>query len=163
MWSDGTRSSSRKWRRFCTVYKEVEIVNQGLVTGTIGEAATVTVSYDEKPGIQALGVTTLDRPPVPGTHASHLRDYEYKRLGTVSLLAGLDLHTGRVTKIVNNTHKSSDFIEFLTKLDATYPATQTLRLILDNLRRISRKKPGDTSRHGHNDFTSFSSPNTAPG
>jgi transposase len=114
------------------VYKEVEIVNQGLVTGTISEPATVTVSYDEKPGIQALGVTTPDRPPVPGTHASHLRDYEYKRLGTVSLLAGLDLHTGKVTEIVNNTHKSSDFIEFLTKLDAAYPATQTLRLILDN-------------------------------
>ena len=36
------------------VYKEVEIVNQGLVTGAIGEPATVTVSYDEKPGIQAL-------------------------------------------------------------------------------------------------------------
>ena len=114
------------------VYKEVEIVNRGLVTGAICEPGTVTVSYDEKPGIQALGVTTPDRPPVPGTHATHLRDYEYKRLGTVSLLAGLDLHTGKVTEIVNNTHKSSDFIEFLTKLDIAYPATQTLRLILDN-------------------------------
>ena len=41
--------------------------------------------------------------------------------GTVWLLAGLDLHTGRVTEIVNNTHKSSDFIEFLTKLDVAYP------------------------------------------
>ncbi len=77
------------------VYKEVEILNQGLVTGTIDEPATVMVSYDEKPGIQALGITTPDRPPVPGLHTSHLRDYEYKRLGTVSLLAGLDLHTGR--------------------------------------------------------------------
>ena len=48
------------------VYKEVEIVNQGLVTGAIGEPATVTVSYDEKPGIQALGDNS-DRPPVPGT------------------------------------------------------------------------------------------------
>jgi transposase len=92
----------------------------------------VTVSYDEKPGIQALGVTTPDQPPVPGRHTSHLRDYEYRRLGTVSLLAGLDLHSGTVTEIVNNTHKSSDFIEFLTKLDASYPAAQTLRLILDN-------------------------------
>jgi transposase len=114
------------------VYKEVEILNQGLVTGAIVEPGTVTVSYDEKPGIQALGVTTPDRPPVAGLHASHMRDYEYKRLGTVSLLAGLDLHTGRVTEIVNNSHKSSDFIEFLTKLDETYPAAQTLRLILDN-------------------------------
>ena len=114
------------------VYKEVEILNQGLVTGTVREPGTVTVSYGEKLGIQALGVTTPDRPPVPGLHASDVRDYEYKRLGTVSLLAGLDLHSGRVTEIVNNTHKSSDFIEFLTKLDAGYPATQTLRLILDN-------------------------------
>lgn len=114
------------------VYKEVEILNQGLVTGVIREPGTVTVSYDEKPGIQALAVTTPDRPPVPGLHASPIRDYEYKRLGTVSLLAGLDLHSGRVTEIVTNTHKSSDFIEFLTKLDASYSATQTLRLILDN-------------------------------
>lgn len=114
------------------VYKEVEIINQGLVTGAIRGPGTVTVSYDEKPGIQALGVTTPDRPPVPGLHASHIRDYEYKRLGTVSLLAGVDLHSGTVTEIVNNTHKSSDFIEFLTKLDGAYPVTQTLRLILDN-------------------------------
>ena len=114
------------------VYKEVEIINQGLVTGAIREPGTVTVSYDEKPGIQALAVTTPDRPPVPGLHASNLRDYEYKRLGTVSLLAGIDLHSGSVTEIVNNTHKSRDFIEFLTKLDGAYPATQTLRLILDN-------------------------------
>jgi transposase len=114
------------------VYKELEILNRGLFTGAVREPGTVTVSYDEKPGIQALGVTTPDRPPVPGLHASHIRDYEYKRLGTASLPAGLDLHTGKVTEIVNNTHKSSDFIEFLSKLDADYPAAQTLRLILDN-------------------------------
>jgi transposase len=114
------------------VYKEVEIINQGLVKGAILEPGTVTVSYDEKPGIQALAVTTPDRPPAPGLHASHIRDYEYKRLGTVSLLAGLDLHNGTVTEIVSNTHKSRDFIEFLAKLDAAYPSTQTLRLILDN-------------------------------
>ena len=114
------------------IYKEVEILNQGLVTGAIREPGTVTVSYDEKPGIQALAVTTPDRPPVPGLYASPIRDYEYKRLGTVSLLAGLDLHSGRVTEIVTNTHKSSDCIEFLTKLDASYSATQILRLILDN-------------------------------
>jgi transposase len=114
------------------VYKEVEILNQGLVQGRIGEPDLVTVSYDEKPGIQAFGVTTPDRPPAPGRHESHLRDYEYKRLGTVSLLAGLDLHTGIVTEIVSDTHKSSDFIAFLTRLDAVYPPTQRLRLILDN-------------------------------
>ena len=65
-------------------------------------------------------------------HASPTRDYEYQRLGTVSLLAGLDLHRGTVTEIVSETHKSKDFIELLKKLDAAYPTATTLRLILDN-------------------------------
>ncbi len=125
------------------VYKEVEIVNEGLLRGTIREPGIVTVSYDEKPGIQAIAPTTPDRPPVPGQHASHLRDYEYKRLGTVSLLAGLDLHTGVVTEIVSDTHKSKDFIEFLNKLDGIYPPATTLRLILDNhSAHISRETQG---------------------
>jgi transposase len=47
------------------------------------------------------------------------------------LLAGLDLHPGMVTDIVSETHKSKNFIEFLKKLDAAYPAATTLRLILD--------------------------------
>jgi transposase len=88
----------------------------------------VTVSYDEKPGIQALAQKKPDRPPMPGQHANPTRDFEYQRLGPVSLLAGLDLHRGTVTE----THKSKDFIEPLKKLDAAYPATTRLRLILDN-------------------------------
>lgn len=114
------------------VYKEVEIVHAGVVEGTLKEPSTVTISYDEKPGIQALATTTPDRPPAPNRHPSHLRDYEYKRLGTVSLLAGLDLHTGRVTEIVRDRHASSDFIALLTKLDNEYPAQTRIRLLLDN-------------------------------
>ena len=102
------------------VYKEVEIIDDGLLHGEVHELGMVTISYDEKPGIQALAVTTADRPPVVGRHSSHLRDYEYKRLGTVSLLAGLDLH------------KSADFIAFLQKLDSAYPARQKICLLLDN-------------------------------
>jgi transposase len=119
------------------VYKEVEIINNGLLRGELREGnvrqlGMVTVSYDEKPGIQALGLTTPDRSPAPGKHPSHLRDYEYKRLGTVSLLAGLDLHTGRVVEEISNTHKSADFIAFLKKLDGEYPVNQKIRLLLDN-------------------------------
>jgi len=114
------------------VYKEVEIVNAGLVEGTLKEPSTVTISYDEKPGIQALAPTTPDRPPLPNQYPSHLRDYEYRRLGTVSLLAGLDLHTGRVTEIVSDRHASVDFIALLSKLDAGYPAQTRIRLLLDN-------------------------------
>lgn len=122
----------RKMAEVLHVYKEVQILNEGLLRGEIAEPGTATISYDEKPGIQALALTTPDRPPVPGKYASHLRDYEYKRLGTVSLLAGLDLHTGTVTEIVHDTHKSADFIAFLQKLDAAYPAQMQLRLLLDN-------------------------------
>ena len=114
------------------VYKEVEIINEGLLRGEVRELGMVTISYDEKPGIQALAVTTADRPPVAGQHSSHLRDYEYKRLGTVSLLAGLDLHSGRLIETISNTHKSADFITFLKKLDGSYPAQQKIRLLLDN-------------------------------
>ncbi|HUQ90421.1 MAG TPA: IS630 family transposase, partial [Bryobacteraceae bacterium] len=114
------------------VYKEVEIINSGLVEGTLKEPPTVTISYDEKPGIQALATTTPDRPPVPKQHPSHLRDYEYIRLGTVSLLAGLDLHTGSVIEIVRDSHASADFIALLEQLDSKYPAQTRIRLLLDN-------------------------------
>lgn len=67
------------------VYKEVEIVNEYHKGEAGRQPRMVTISYDEKPGIQALGTTTPDRPPVVGTHPSHLRDYEYVRLGTIAL------------------------------------------------------------------------------
>jgi transposase len=114
------------------VYKEVEITNEARLRGAGRELGLVTISYDEKPGIQALAVTTPDRPPVVGQYPSHLRDYEYERLGTVSLLAGLDLHTGRVIETISDTHASADFIAFLKKLDEVYPAHQKIRVLLDN-------------------------------
>jgi transposase len=114
------------------LYKEVEIVNAQVLEGTLKEPPVVTISYDEKPGIQALATTTPDRPPKPNQFPSHLRDYEYKRLGTVSLLAGLDLHTGRVTEIVSDHHASADFIALLVKLDEGYSRQIRIRLLLDN-------------------------------
>ena len=114
------------------VYKEVEIVNEYHQGKDGRQLRMVTISYDEKPGIQALATTTPDRPPVVGTYPSHLRDYEYVRLGTVSLLAGLDLHSGRVIETVSDSHKSADFIAFLKRLDSAYPEHHQIRLILDN-------------------------------
>ena len=114
------------------VYKEVEIINEARLRGAGRELGLVTISYDEKPGIQALAVTTPDRPPVVGKYPSHLRDYEYERLGTMSLLAGLDLHTGRVIETISDTHASADFIAFLKKVDEVYPAHQKIRVLLDN-------------------------------
>ena len=125
------------------VYKEVEIVNEYRRGETGRGLGMVTISYDEKPGIQALAVTTPDRPPVAGQHSRHLRDYEYERLGTVSLLAGLDLHSGRIVETVSDTHNSADFIAFLKKLDDAYPEHQKIRLVLDNhSAHISRETRG---------------------
>lgn len=93
-----------------------------------------TLSYDEKPGMQALDTTAEDRPPVPDTskNSTIYRDYEYVRLGTLSLLAAIDLLTGEAIPLVSDTHKSSDFVRFLKMLDTKYPEGDKIRLILDN-------------------------------
>src|SRR5207302_9854848 len=76
--------------------------------------------------------TAPDLPPVPGKHPTVARDHEYKRLGTCSILAALDLHTGHVTGRVERRHRSREFIALLRDLDAYYPQDCTLRLVLDN-------------------------------
>lgn len=91
------------------------------------------VSYDEKPGIQAIATTSDDRQPKRG-HGEIMRDYEYKRLGTLSLLAGIDLYTGEAIPLVSESHTSKDYTDFLKLLDAKYPVGDKIRLVLDNLR-----------------------------
>ncbi|MDZ7367983.1 MAG: IS630 family transposase, partial [candidate division KSB1 bacterium] len=90
------------------------------------------LSYDEKPGIQATANIAPDLSPVPGHHARVGRDYEYKRLGTVSLLGAIDLFSGRVHGLVRNRHRSREFIEMLQHLDSFYPKEMKIRIILDN-------------------------------
>ncbi len=114
------------------VYREVDIVNNGVIIPELGD--TVTPSFDEKPGIQAISTTSRELPPVPGKHPSATRDYEYRGLGTLSLLAAIDLHTGIVTEIIRKTHNSDDFIAFLKKLDSSYPGDKNMGIILDNLK-----------------------------
>ncbi len=91
------------------------------------------LSYDEKPGIQAISATGEDLQPNED-NGTIKRDYEYKRLGTVSLLAGIDLQTGEAIPLVSDTHNSSDYIRFLKMLDKKYPAGDKIRLVLDNLK-----------------------------
>jgi transposase len=92
----------------------------------------VTVSYDEKPGIQAIKNIGAQLSPVPGAYPNIGRDPEYKRLGTVSLLAGIDLHNGKVYPLVREQHRSIEFIEFLSILDREFPPDWNIRIILDN-------------------------------
>ena len=117
-----------KMARVLCVYKKVEILRK---RGE-GDELTAVLSYDEKPGIQAIESTAEDRPPVPGQHKTWSRDFEYKRHGTLSLMAGMDLLSGHVHHLVTPRHRSREFIEFLKIVDEYYPPKMRLRLILDN-------------------------------
>jgi hypothetical protein len=91
-----------------------------------GELAPVviTVSVDEKPALQAIANAVPDLPRVPGKHASLGRDHEYKRLGTCSILAALDLHTGHVTARLERRHRSREFVaqgDAIVSGDASQP------------------------------------------
>lgn len=111
------------------VYKQVEIWRE---KGTPPPDLVAVLSYDEKPGMQAIGNTAPDLPPVPGKHSSIGRDHEYIRHGTLSLLAGIDLLSGEVLGLVRPRHRSAEFIEFLELADAHYPTGARIRLVLDN-------------------------------
>ncbi len=115
------------------VYREVKIIKETAAKAKQKPSdAVAIISYDEKPGIQALATTAPDLPPEPGIHATFARDHEYKRHGTISLLAGIDLLTGQVHALVKDRHRSREFIEFLKLIDAAYPAHTAIKLILDN-------------------------------
>src|SRR6202789_3450919 len=125
----------QKMAEVLCVYREVQILKKAAAKAKKakkpGKPVTI-VSYDDKPGIQAIATTAPDLPPVRGTYARFARDYEYKRHGTLSLLAGIDLLTGKVHALVKDRHRSREFIEFLKLLNAAYPAGTAIKLILDN-------------------------------
>ena len=110
------------------VYREVAIMkrSEGAPPGV------AIVSDDEKPGIQAIGNVAPDLPPQPGKHETFARDHDYRRHGTLSLLAGIDLLTGHVHARVEDRHRSREFVAFLKQLDAAYPNDTAIKLILDN-------------------------------
>jgi transposase len=110
------------------IYKEVALINDK----NICALKHTTVSYDEKPGIQAIKNIAVQLQPVPQKYSTISRDYEYKRLGTLSLLASIDLHTGIITPLVCERHRSREFVMFLKKLDNQYPKDWKIRVILDN-------------------------------
>jgi len=74
------------------VYKEISLINEG----KIQREKETTISFDEKPGIQAIKNIAPQLHPIANKYKTLMRDYEYKRLGTLSLLAGIDLHSGKV-------------------------------------------------------------------
>jgi transposase len=121
-------SFEAKMAEVICIYREVAVLR-----GYQSEASDVAIiSYDEKRGIQAIANTAPDLPPKPGEHEGFARDHEYKRYGTLSLLAGIKLLTGKVHARVEERHRSREFVNFLKLLEAAYPAQTAIKLILDN-------------------------------
>ena len=118
----------RKMREVLMVYRDV------FLTPPCADATptTYTVSVDEKPGVQAIGTTAPDLPPVAGQQATLSRDHEYVRHGTLSILAALDLHTGEIIAEVEPHHRSREFIALLERLHRHYPPDAVIRVVLDN-------------------------------
>lgn len=90
----------------------------------------VVICMDEKTGIQALDRTQ----PMLALRSKQPKTWtnEYVRHGTRTMLAALDIATGKVTAWVNKTRKSADFVTFMNKVVKEYP-NQRLHVIMDNL------------------------------
>ena len=123
-----------KMHNVLLVYKQLEMQFDESGKLIISEDTPIHVlSYDEKPGIQAIATTSDDLMP-DEKHSTINRDYEYKRLGTLSLLAAIDLQTGEAIPLVRDKYSSTEYIEFLKLLDDKYPKGDKLRIVLDNLK-----------------------------
>ena len=130
-----------KMHNILLLYKKLSMQfdDEGRLLPSEDDRVTYIISYDEKPGIQAISNVSDDLMP-DKTNGTIKRDYEYKRLGTLSLLAGIDLQTGDAIPLISDTHNSNDYIQFLDKLDKRYPDKDKIRLILDNLKVHSSQK-----------------------
>jgi transposase len=90
----------------------------------------VVLCVDEKSQIQALDRTAPILPMLPGTpeRATH----DYKRSGTSSLYAALDITTGKVIGALHQRHRAIEFKKFLVTIDREVPAELDVHLVLDN-------------------------------
>ncbi|TYP72979.1 DDE superfamily endonuclease [Nitrosomonas communis] len=121
----------QKMHEVLVVYREIAMA-QDAENEMPDQRPIYTVSVDEKLGVQALTNTARDLPPIAGEQSCVARDHEYVRKGTVSIIAGIDLHNGHIIAQVHDRHRSREFIGFLKELDAYYPQGSVIRLILDH-------------------------------
>ena len=90
----------------------------------------LVLCVDEKSQIQALERTQRSLPLNWGTPET--RTHDYRRYGTTTLFAALDVATGKVIGQLKRRHRSIDFIGFLRHIDRVVPADLEVHLILDN-------------------------------
>src|SRR6478672_1535769 len=90
----------------------------------------IVLCMDEKSSIQALDRTQASLPPTPGRAATMTHDY--KRNGTTTLFAALDVLTGTVIGQCLPRHRHEEFLIFLKTIDREVPRGLQVHLILDN-------------------------------
>ena len=90
----------------------------------------VVLSVDEKSQIQALERTQPLLPMRPGQ--AERRSHDYRRHGTTSLFADLNVKTGDVISEMHRRHRAIEFRKFLNTIDANVPSDLDVHLILDN-------------------------------
>jgi transposase len=134
---------------FC-IYKEIHLIDE--TPNVEQKKKFATISPGEKPGIQAIKSLVPQLSPIPGKYQTSARDHRYKKVSTINLLAGIDLHTGHILPLVRNRHRSQEFIGFLKLLDQTYVRDWKIRIILDN-------HSAHTSVQTREYLLSFSEPN----
>jgi len=95
-----------------------------------GPENAIVVSVDEKTGIQAKECIAATTPAAPGRPGRY--EFEYRRHGTASLLAAMEVHSGEVlaTDIARN--DSATFIDFLDDIDRNVAPSLDIHLVLDN-------------------------------
>ncbi|MDQ2850787.1 MAG: IS630 family transposase [Actinomycetota bacterium] len=89
----------------------------------------IVLCVDEKSQIQALDRTAPMLPMQPGL--PERRTHDYKRHGTTTLFAALDIATGTVTGACKPRHRHQEFLAFLKQIARAYP-DQELHLVMDN-------------------------------
>jgi len=100
----------------------------------------VVLSVDEKTGIQALDRKQPVLPLKPHGKVKNI-PFEYKRLGTTSLMAALDVHQGTVVGKFEKRHTHQEFLSFLQHLEKTYRKTgREIHIICDNFSAHRHKK-----------------------
>ena len=90
----------------------------------------IVLCMDEKSSVQALDRTQASLPMVKGRAATMTHDY--KRHGTTTLFAALDVLTGTVIGSCQSRHRHTEFLKFLKIIDTEVPAGLDVHLILDN-------------------------------
>jgi transposase len=90
----------------------------------------LVLCVDEKSQIQALDRTQPLLPMRPGQ--AERRTHDYRRHGTTTLFAALDVQTGEVIGQCHRRHRSEEFLRFLRHIDGAVPAALEVHLILDN-------------------------------